>query len=326
MAPEEGSDETSMLTPEEAFSVLGDGTRLGILQVLGDADEPLTFSDLFDRVEYDDPPNFNYHLKRLVGHFVEKTDRGYSLRQAGHRVVQAVLSGAVTEAPTLDRTPIDRACQHCGTSPVEVEYREEQVEIYCTQCAGQYGNTSDVETSDPPTGTERIGYVYLPPAGVHGRTPAEMTEAAFIWTVAQTQALHRGVCPRCSAPVRDSVAVCETHEPTDGRCDECDRRYAAIVHSTCTNCPFELGGSAIGYLHTKPDLLAFLFGHGFDPFSSPFPSTIDAASFDEELLGTDPLELRFTFSIRDDVLTLTVDEDLDVIDATTSQVSADEGQ
>jgi len=316
MATDEGPDETSVLTPEEAFSVLGDDTRLTILRVLGDADEPLAFSDLFDRVAYDDPPNFNYHLKKLVGHFVEKTERGYRLRQAGHRVVEAVLSGAVTEAPTVERTPIDRACQHCGASSVEVEYREEEVGIYCTQCAGQYGDGSDVGNLDRPADTELIGHVHLPPAGVHGRTPAEMTEAAFVWTVAQTQALHRGVCPRCAAPVSDSVTVCESHEPTDGRCDECDRRYAAVVTSTCTNCPFELGGSAIGYLHTEPELLAFLFGHGFDPFSSAFPSTLGAASFSEELLGTDPLEFRFTFSIGDDVLTLTVDEDLDVVDST----------
>ncbi|MFC5367639.1 winged helix-turn-helix domain-containing protein [Salinirubrum litoreum] len=326
MTTDEGPDEASMLTPEEAFSVLGDDTRLGILQVLGEADEPLGFSDLFDRVEYDDPPNFNYHLKKLLGHFVDKTDSGYCLRQAGQRVVQAVLSGAVTEAPTLDQTPIDRACQHCGHSPIEVEYREEQVGMYCTQCAGQYGDTNDVDTFDSSKDAERIGYVHLPPAGVHGRTPAEMTEAAFIWTVAQTQALHRGVCPRCSAPVSDSVTVCETHEPTDGRCDRCDRRYAAVVHCRCENCPFELGGSAIGSLHTEPDLLAFLFGHGFDPFSSPFPSTINAASFEEELLGTEPLELQFRFTIGDDVLALTVDESLDVIESTTSKASTDRVQ
>ena len=314
------TDEQSTLTPEAAFSVLGDDTRLTVLQVLGAADEPLAFSELFDRVEYGDASNFNYHLKRLVGHFVEKTEHGYRLRQAGHRVVEAVLSGAVTEAPSIDRTPIDRACQHCGASSVEVEYREEQVGIYCPECAGQYGETSD---GDRPADRERIGYVYLPPAGVHGRTPAEMTEAAFVWTVAQTQALHRGVCPRCSAPVDDAIDICETHDPTDGRCDHCNRRYAAVVHTACTNCPFELGGSAIGYLHTETELLAFLFGHGFDPFAAPFPSTLEAASVEEELLGADPIELRFTFSIGDDTLALTVDADLNVVSTATSSTPED---
>ena len=96
-----------------------------------------------------------------------------------------------------------------------------------------------------------------------------------------------------------------------------------MVHSECTNCPFELGGSAVGYLHTEPELLAFLFGHGFDPFAAPFPSTLEAASFEEELVGTDPPELRFTFSIGDDALTLTVDEGLNVTDAATTPASAD---
>ncbi|WP_440988396.1 DUF7351 domain-containing protein [Haloarchaeobius baliensis] len=324
MTTDEAPDEQSTLTPEAAFSVLGDETRLTILQVLGEADDPLAFSELFDRVAYDDAPNFNYHLKKLVGHFVDKTENGYRLRQAGNRVVEAVLSGAVTEAPSLDRTAIDSACQHCGAPSVEVEYREEQVGIYCTECAGQYGGTGDADEPDRPENTERIGYVHLPPAGVHGRTPAEMTEAAVIWTVAQTQALHRGVCPRCSAPVEESVDICETHEPADGRCDECDRRFAAVVHSACTNCPFELGGSAIGYLHTEPALLSFLFGHGLDPFGGASLSTLEAASVEEELLGTDPLELEFTFSIGDDTLALTVDEELTVVGTGTGTTAADE--
>lgn len=315
MSTDTGSETISALSPEEAFSVLGDETRLEILQALGDADEPLAFSEVFERVEYRDPSNFNYHLKKLAGHFVRETDDGYDLRQAGRRVVEAILSGAVTDAPVIERTRIDRSCQHCGADSIEMEYVEEQVGVYCPRCAGQYGETSETDEGTLPAERERIGHAHLPPAGIRDRTPAEVVEAAYVWTVTQAQALHRGVCPRCSAPVDDSVIACEEHD-ADGVCDACDRRYAIVTHSECTNCPFELGGSAIGYLHTNPDLLAFLFDHGFDPLSSVFPSTLEVATFEEELRGTDPFEARFTFAIDGDELALTVDGDLDVVDAT----------
>lgn len=62
------------LPPDDAFDVLGNETRLGILRVLGEADGPLSFSALFDRVDYDTSGNFSYHLKRLEGHFIRETD------------------------------------------------------------------------------------------------------------------------------------------------------------------------------------------------------------------------------------------------------------
>lgn len=318
MPTETRSDESSALSPDEAFAVLGEETRLGILRELGAADGSLSFSELFDRVDYDTTANFSYHLDKLTGHFVRETGDGYALRQAGTRVVEAILSGAVTDAPVVERSEVDRRCQHCGTAPIEMEYVEEQVGLYCTECAGQYGGG---DGPDLPAERQRIGHLHLPPAGVQDRTPAAVVEAAYVWTVVQAQSLHRGVCPRCSASVSDSVDACEDHDATDGVCDECDRLFAVAIHSECTNCPFELGGSAVGYLHTCSDLLSFLFDHGFDPLSSGFPSTLQVASFEEELLGTDPVEARFTFTIDGDVLALTVDENLTVIEATRESAS-----
>lgn len=114
MPSDTGPAETAtQLSPEEAFSVLGDETRLAILRTLGDAADPLSFSALFDRVDYDDPSNFNYHLKKLTDHFVHKTADGYVLRQAGRRVVEAVLAETPAAEPRLERTQIDRPCFLC---------------------------------------------------------------------------------------------------------------------------------------------------------------------------------------------------------------------
>mgnify|MGYP006275882529 FL=1 len=313
---DDGTSGRRRLPPDEAFAVLGQETRLDILRILGDADDELEFAALFDRVDYDTSANFSYHLEQLVGHFVERTENGYGLRQAGRRVLEAILSGAVTDAPIVEPTEIAWPCQHCGASTVEVEYVEEQVGIYCTNCPGQYGGAKAAEDDALPADRARIGYVHLPPAGTRNRTAKEVLAAANTWTVMQAQSLHRGVCPRCSAAVVHDLDACGSHDASEGICDACDRRFAVGSRSTCTNCGFELGGSAIGRLHTKPDLLGFLFEHDVDPFASDSAGTLEVADFDETVLATDPPKVRFTFVIEDDHLELLADDDLDVVEAT----------
>jgi len=115
----------SALSPDDAFAVLGDETRIEILQTLGEADAPLSFSELREHVGTSDSGQFNYHLNKLKGHFIRKADIGYMLSQAGTRMVEAVLSGAVTEAPHVGLTEIDASCHYCG-APIAVIYREPQ--------------------------------------------------------------------------------------------------------------------------------------------------------------------------------------------------------
>jgi DNA-binding transcriptional ArsR family regulator len=48
------------LSPDAAFSVLGDETRLRILRTLGDATDLLSFSELRERLGRPDSGQFNY--------------------------------------------------------------------------------------------------------------------------------------------------------------------------------------------------------------------------------------------------------------------------
>lgn len=52
--------------------------RLKILNSLAEADGPLTFSTLRESVGTIYSGQFNYHLRKLDGLFVRKTDDGYS--------------------------------------------------------------------------------------------------------------------------------------------------------------------------------------------------------------------------------------------------------
>lgn len=312
MPSDAGSGEPTTLSPDEAFAVLGDDTRLQILQMLGAADEPLAFSELFDRIEYHDSSNFGYHLDKLVDHFVRKTDEGYALRQAGRRVVEAILSGAVTDDPVLKPTTVDKPCTVCS-APIKVAFHQERVKLHCPECDGI---VSESRLEGDRFGTfGNHGFIPLPPAGVQGRTATEVLHAAELWVVTNMRAATRGICPRCSATVDHSISVCETHDATDGRCDECGLRFEAIVRVTCTNCLFDEGVYLPAFLGVHTELMGFMIEHGIDPVS-PEGFDFPMASVNEIILSHDPFEARYTFTADDDTLALTVDDDLSVINVT----------
>lgn len=314
MTTDPGPDNSTGLSPDETFEILGKKVRLQILQTLGEAGEPLAYSELFDRIEYDDSSNFNYHLGRLESHFIHRTDDGYTLRHTGRRVIEAVLSGAVIESPVVERTPIDWPCFLCG-APIEVSYQEEHLGMYCPSCGGTRGagSTTGEEWAVQPT--DVLGYLDLPPAGINDRTPKEILEAASVWTTTNAMGLSRGICPRCSASLKQSVAVCNDHDNADGRCESCDQRFGITVHHQCTNCIFDRESPFVTSLSANMDLIEFMIEHGIDPLAH---NGFHLSSLDERIVSTDPFKAHYRFAADGDVLTLTVNNELSVVDATHS--------
>ena len=315
MTNDSETGEATPLSPDEAFSVLGDQARLGILRALAAADGPLAYAELYDAVEYDDSSNFSYHLDKLVGHFVRKTDDGYRLYDAGRRVVEAVVSGAVTDTPVVEPTETKKQCPFCG-APVAVGFQHGRVEQSCTECPGLLRFAG----SDGRRFTEygSLGFFLLPPAGVQGRSPQEMLEAAWTWRHADFLTDSAGVCSRCSARLETSVDVCENHDADAGVCDECERRYALMFDLYCPNCDYDPNSIAPGILLANTELLAFLTTRGINPFA---PESLNRTSqaiaqYDEEVVSTEPFEARLTFTADGDSITLTLDEDLSVVEVT----------
>lgn len=308
-------EESTTLPPDDAFSVLGNETRIEILQTLGEADKPLSFSELRDRVGMRDSGQFNYHLDQLAGHFVRKSDDGYGLRQAGQRVIEAVLSGAVTETVTLAPTRLEIPCPYCSAD-VEVSYREERLFLRCTECVGSFG---DIESTSEAFGTLSEGAVsllYLPSAGFQGRTPRELVETTAAWTQTQAVLNANGICPRCSGTVTHSVDVCPDHQTDVEICPQCNTRFAVLFQSRCTNCSHERGGGFNLYLIGDARVRSFFESRGVELLSPAWDGNSPFADYEEEVLGMDPFEARFTFIIDGDALTVTVDDGLNVVDIT----------
>ena len=320
MPPSSGSTDHGSLTPDEAFSVLGNETRMQILQELGEADRSLSFTALRDRVGVRQGAEFNYHLDRLVGHFVEKTDGGYRLREPGRRVIQSVLSGAVTDDPTLEPTEVDFHCLHCG-GPLEVSYTRGKLRLSCTACVGDFDETTGLGDFDESTVRERedesasanLANMWFEPAGVRGRTAPDALRTASTTNHLDAMALSSDICPRCSAQVDHSVSVCESHDADGGLCEACGSRLAVWFRFRCTNCIYEKTCSAGMVFLDVPELLVFVGEHGLNTSSRAIEWGWE---FEEEIVSVDPFEGRFTFTIEADSITLTVDDTLSVVDVT----------
>lgn len=319
-------EESPGVAPDGAFAVLGNETRVQILQTLGETAEPLSFTELRDRVGVRQGGQFNYHLEKVVGHFVAKTDAGYVLRQPGRRVVQAVLSGAVTDDTGVGYTEIDEECWWCD-EPIVVRYQQERLDLYCSGCEGTYGDAGTRRPSqmaatvrDIPDDLGYLGAFFLPPAGVSNRTPEEAYRVGMAWEMLEYLAISSGICPRCSGSIETSVRVCTTHDATDGLCTACGNRKAIHVHVDCRNCIYRNQGTFVYLLYGEPVLMAFLTSNGASLLSpdSELHLFRVAGSYHEEIVSVDPFEARLTFTVDDEFLTVTVDDDFDVIDATQS--------
>lgn len=311
MAAEGDSGDPAVLSPTEAFAVLGSDTRLRIMQELGNANEPLSFSELREAVGTADSGQFNYHLEKLTGQFVSKGAAGYELREAGRRIVMAVLSGAVTESPVLERTEIDLTCTICG-APMEVTYHQEWMRTYCSACPGNY---TEPREGEPTTPVEPgyLGSLPLPPAAIRGRTAEEIVLTAMTWGHANLMVMSAGVCPECGSTLDRSVSVCEDHDADGSICPNCNGLHPTRGHHSCTHCIWEWTGRFDNGLMANAELQAFFLAHGIN-FIAPSTNVWGAFEYEEEIRSTDPFEGRFTFTVDGDWIALTVDDHYEVVD------------
>lgn len=309
----------------DAFELLSHEVRLSILLALWEAydpygtNEPVPFSELFDRVAVRDSGNFTFHLDKLTDHFVKRTDDGYELRNAGHKIVQAVISGAGLEERTLPPTEIDMSCYRCG-DPVELTYENERLYLICTECEGNVGPNSSV-----PSSTGTIMAHSFNPAGLAHRTPGEVFVAGTIELFQNIELCIRGVCPRCSGPVDSSMLICERHEtvPDEG-CPNCGTPHEVRVRYICSVCKHRETYPAQAAVHGHPAIVAFCYEHGiertFDLDDPEACGRLWSGPLQKEhtLVSEDPIRVRISLPGDGETLHVTIDGDLDVIDVTRS--------
>lgn len=315
-APLDAVAESVADSTTQAFGLLANETRLAILLALWEAYEPhsggsaVSFSALRERVGMRDSGQFNYHLGKLNGQFIESTEEGYQLHPVGLRLVQTVIAGTGGEA-SLPPTEIDLPCHLCG-GPTAVTYEDGWLSHICLECDGGF---EDVVQSGGLLFTEPFAS-----AALADRTPEEIF-AAGVFQLLQVFVMKLGgVCPICSGVVDSELAVCDDHTDAPGElCDACQRSSPIVVRWRCTVCKYRGSTSPSGTVVLQPDAVAFYHGHGVDlgyavndfDRAREVLQLMRAAS--EEALSTDPVRIRVTARYDGDELGLVLNERLHAV-------------
>jgi len=302
------------LAPAEAFALLGNETRIDILQSLHEAtierddDRPVAFSELYDRTDLDDSAHFNYHLKQLLDHFVRKVEcgddddaddcvEGYAFRTPGWKVVRSVFAGTFTGRSELGPFDAPGRCYECD-GDLEARYANELLTIACTEC-----------------GRTPVNYSF-PPGGLADRTPAEFLDA-FHHHVRHHYCLAAdGVCPECMGRMETDL-VADTAVPGQD----------VAVRHTCGRCDNRLT-SAVGVnLLDTASVLTFFADRGVDLTTEPFwthPWTVSDVY--TTVVSDDPLRVRLDLPCDGDAIRVTVDETLEVLATETNAGDDDTGE
>jgi predicted RNA-binding Zn-ribbon protein involved in translation (DUF1610 family) len=220
---------------------------------------------------------FNYHLGRLVGAFVRKTESGYELRYAGQQVVGAVVSGTYTADLDLGPVPLAADCRTCGGT-LEATYADDHGQVACGDCG---------ETLTR----------YRMPAGLFAdRDPATLPALLHAWVRLDVLRMDAGICPVCLGHAGGTLA---TDPPA--------------VTFACARCGMHAGTGVQGVVLDHPAVVAFHHDRGVDLRTEPL-WTLDWL-FDPGSLTvfeTDPPRVRVTVALGGDELACEVDEHLGV--------------
>ena len=270
--------------PDEVFALLGDETRVRILQVLGEeVDGPISFSDLQARLGISDSGQFNYHLRKLTDHFVRKEDGGYDLTYAGKQLMGALHAGTYTASATMEPLEIDSPCPACGGTLV-TEYEDEHVEMSCRDCE------------------EWRNIFPFPPGALEGFDRDELLDALDRWMWTLLERIYAGFCPNCSGRLDGGIETAAEH-PEGARisftCERCDEVAEFSVHTLAF---FDM------------DVACFFNGHGFDVRDSPLWEIADRIDQELEILSEDPVTVRTRLSIDGHGVQATVGPDLELRD------------
>lgn len=274
--------------PDEVFALLGDETRVQILQVLGgEVDEPITFSELQDRLGMSDSGQFNYHLRKLVGHFVRKVEEGYELTYAGKQLMGALHAGTYTASATMEPLEIESPCPVCEGTLVAT-YEDEHVVMSCEDCA------------------EWRNVFPFPPGALEGFEGPELIDALDRWMWSLMERIYAGFCPNCSARLEGHVRIAS------------EDAAGARVSFHCQQCDEEADFSLHTLAFFDMDAACFFNEHGLDLRTAPLWEIGDQIDNDVEILSEDPVTARIQLSMDGHTFEATIGPDLELRDIETS--------
>lgn len=281
--------------PESAFERLAHEDRIETLLVL-DSDGPLPFEQLRRTVGAEDPGGFNYHLQRLQGLFVEKTDGAYALTPAGRRVVGAVRSGTFSSDFESRLIETEGHCLRCGDD-LAVRLDHQGVALQCRSCDFQYN---------------RLG---IPPRAIAGHDPDSLYSLIDRWVNRWVTTALYGFCPRCDGPMSHRLLVADDPSDWGGSTPEwiSDLPVEVVTEFSCGRCDEERYALVAFVAALHPTIAAVHLENGIDVRTVPLPEldwlSLGITTIDSE----DPLHVRIEGAVGDETFTATFDRTLALV-------------
>lgn len=239
--PEDG--EESGIQPAEVFAHLADANRFDIIRTIAEAERAaLPFSTLYERSNFDDSGQFNYHLDRLVGPFVRKTDDGYQLRHSALIVYRLAVSGFLSNRGEAELTSVETACPRCGYAHLTAVYEDDRFWVRCDDC-------------------ERRATVAPFPPRALPNYDIERTPAAFDrYTLGSVVRAVENVCPWCASPLSAALEPVDDEWPT----------VEWVIHRSCDHCQGWIYTRVNDLLRLHPAVISFYYERGVDVLGCSF--------------------------------------------------------
>lgn len=299
------------ISEEQLFKLLGSDIRMSILQVLWQefhfeayvtqSRDPLSFTDLRARSEYDGSGNFGYHLDQLTGILVERQDDGYLLSPLGYNLLRAIDTYATFEYETIGETVLEDSCPFCGGDLVG-SYQREILEVLCRDCDGlaEEGHFT---------------FVQLASTTATGLDMSRLLDIGTLTLEKRVDHARHGLCWECHSDLNRTLDVCETHERGEGgTCDDCTLRYATKLEVTCPNCGTGGTGPLLEYAILVPAVRDLFRRHDHGPHEVG-PWRYRLAAFEaarETVHSHDPPVVTYQFERATESVTVRIEERDDI--------------
>jgi hypothetical protein len=268
-------------SPEATFDLLASDLRFDILRALNETNRPLAFSELYEAVDVQDSGQFNYHLEKLVGPFVNKSEAGYSLTVAGKRAVGVVYAGAFddgySEFQDADPVPASGSCYACG-APLHVTFGDSRVRAECSSCEWQFSAPS------------------VPPGALSGWDRTEVPSLVHRWTRRHLVSTDLGLCEYCDGRV--TTTLCRPgDEAAPGWFTPGETEYDVLAVYNCQVCKKSSHAAVAFAALARPPVVAFYQDHGVDVRTCPMWEIGSLADTSVQVLQETPLRVELTATL-----------------------------
>lgn len=284
------------LPPDEAFNLLAHHTRVNVLKALNEAVEPLSFSELHERVGVDDPGQLNYHINKISDVFVQKSQSGYQLTKSGSKVVGALLSGAYTKSIKEDAIELDALCSSCSES-LEIKFQPGGIRISCQNCSRNFTN------------------ITIPPGILEGVPTKDAPEVIDQWLKRFLLTLQYGFCGNCNSRSSRSLRLSDAD---DSPVWMTEVGVEVVISYQCPRCGGSWHIALESAILMHPPVINFHHRHGINLHETPVWTLDWLRKGATTVVSQNPLRVEVEITAADSTLLLRYDEELNVVEERTA--------